>query len=331
MPNTVNRFLNIPNTGDLVGAWGTTAVNNNFSLIDGALGGVVSISLSVATTFTLTIATSATFTPGTGPSQSDNALIKFSGTLTGNAICKFTMPGYYIVQNNCGSAMSFSIKLSPSSGGGKSIGAPPGRKTHVFFDGTDMDYVDMPEVGAAMDLHTFTTAYPVWMNVCDVRPWLIKDGSVYNVSSYTALAQVLGSTFGGNGSSTFGVPDERARARIALDTLSINTGTYAGRLTNAGSGVIGTTMGASGGSEFMPNHAHTATVTDPGHRHNYTTSITGLAAAAGGGVALNLSGETTFTTSSDTTGITAAVNATGSGSSGNVMPVVVSFLPLIKT
>src|SRR5260221_2902228 len=267
MPHTVNRYLNVPLTGDLPGAWGTSSINPNMSSIDGSFGGFVTISLSSATTFALSLPAGASFTPGAGPSQSENSLIKFSGTLTGNAVVQFTMPGFYIIHNTCGSAASFYIQLSPALGGGNSIGAPPGRKAHVFFDGTDMDYVDMPEVGAALDLHQSTGALPVWMTACSVRPYLIKDGSVFSNSSYTALAQFLGSTFGGNGITTFGVPDERARARIALDTLSLNTGTYAGRLTVAGSNLNGTTMGAAGGSEFMQTHAHTATLVDPGHIH----------------------------------------------------------------
>ena len=331
MPNTVNRFLSVPNTGDLPGAWGTSALNPNFQAIDGALGGFASLSLGAATTITLSVATGASFTPGSGPTQSDNALLKFTGTLTGNNIVKFTMPGYYIVHNNCGSAASFYIQLSPSSGTGNSIGAPPGRKCHVFFDGTDMDYVDMPEVGSALDLHINTTGLPPWMNACTIKPYLIKDGSVYNVSSYTALAQQLGSTFGGNGATTFGVPDERNRARVGLDTLSVSTGTYASRLTVAGSNVNGTTMGASGGSELMQQHTHT--VTDPGHIHPLDVPNNTIQNnAVSGSFSLAATGTkqaSTISVVSATTNIT--INNAGTGSSGNVMPVIVSFLPLIKT
>ena len=335
-------IYNTPNTGDLPGAWGTSAINPNMASLDGTLGGFQTISLSSATTFALTLPAGASFTPGAGPSQSENALIKFTGQLTGNAVVQFNMPGYYIVHNNCGSAASFYIQLAPSSGPGNIIAAPPGRKCHVFFDGTDMDYVDMPEVGAALDLHQSTTALPAWMNACTVKPYLVKDGSVYNASAYTALAQNLGSTFGGNGISTFGVPDERGRMRAALDTLSVNTGTYAGRLTLAGSGVNGTTMGAIGGSEFLQSHAHTATITDPGHAHEHSTVAaqmpvegstigvgSGIGCVAdpfGGGKVANIG-----LTDSTTTLITAAVNGTGSGSGQNVPPTVVSFIALIKT
>lgn len=334
MPNTVNLYLNVPNTGDLPGAWGTTAINANMSALDGKLGGAATISLSSATTFALSLPAGAAtgLTPSAGPTQSQNALLKFTGTLSGNAVVQFTMPGTYIVHNAC-TVSTFSIALAPSSGTGNTIGAPPGRKQTVFFDGTDMDYVDSPPVGSALDLHGATTL-PAWMTVCTVRPYLIKDGSTYSSSIYPALAAQLGSTFGGNGASTFGVPDERARARIGLDTASVATGTFAARLTTAICGFNGTTMGASGGSQSLQSHAHTATVTDSGHSHLEYSSSGGGAAAGIAASGNNISGAGTLstnTTGTSTTGITVAVNGTGSGSSGNVMPAIVSFLPLIKT
>ena len=334
MSFTVNKYYNTPSTGSYSGAWGTTVVNTNMASLDGVLGGFSTIALSSATTIALSVPAGAAtgLTPGAGPTQSENALIKFTGTLTGTAVIQFTMPGFYIVHNLCGSATVYPIKLSPVSGGGNSIAAPPGRKAHIFYDGTDVDYVDMPEVGSALDLHGVATT-PVWMQACSVRPYLVKDGSIYNASAYTALAALLGSTYGGNGVSTFGVPDERARARIALDTLSVATGTYAGRLTAAGSGVNGTTLGAAGGSEFLQTHTHT--VTDPGHVHaihgssqNIINNVSVTAPQASGWTS---SGGTLFGYTDSTTAGISATNSTGSGSSQNVMPVIVSFLPLIKT
>lgn len=324
MPFTVNRCLDVPNTGDLPNAWGTTAINPNMQAIDGALGGKLSLSLGAATTITLAVGAGSTFTPGAGPNQSDNALIRFSGTLSGNAIIKFTMPGFYIVHNACGSASVFSVKLSPSSGGGNSIGAPPGRKIHVFFDGTDMDYVNMPEVGSALDLSQNTTAVPVWMTACSVLPYLVKDGSVYSFSTYPALGQYLGSTFGGNGVSTFGVPDEMARVRVGVD----KTGT--GRITSGVSGVNAASMGAAGGDQSMQNHAHGANVNDPTHAHNYQIASNPQSKPSSGGTA-PFTSTSTAQTDFQSTGITVDISDSGDGGSQNVMPCIVSCLPLIKT
>ncbi len=326
-PNTTNIALVVPNTGDLVGAWGTSALNLNFSAIDGMLGGAVTIGLAAATTIALTLP-SGSITPGAGPVQSQNALIKFTGTLTGNANITLGMPGRYVFHNSC-VVGAFYVKVL-SSGAGNACGLPPGQKVTLFNDGTNIDFVDTMPVGAAFDLHG-ATALPAWMTACTVSPYLIKDGTVYNTATYPALGAMLGSTFGGNGSSTFGVPDERARARIAYDNDST------GRLTTGVSGVNGGTMGSSGGNQNMQQHLHTLSVsiTDPGHIHPQMNPNFKPASGAGGGTGgtqeVLTSGS--WPTASATTSITASGTAanTGSGSSQNVQPCIVSFLPLVKT
>jgi microcystin-dependent protein len=323
-PLTVNKNYTAANTGDLSGAWGTAALNANFVSLDGMLGGFATISLSSATTRSLgTTVGGGSVTPGAGPSESANSLIKFTGTLTGNAVIQFTYPGFYIIDNRC-TVGSFYVQLAPVSGGGKAIGAPPGEKCHVFFDGTDLDYVDLGRVGEALDLHG-VSAIPAWMGsaCCSTMPYLIKDGSTYNIASYTALGNMLGSTFGGNGVTTFAVPDERSRFRLAVDTSTT------GRVTNAISGVTGTTMGSSGGSQSMQSHNHTATVTDPGHNHNLPDASAVFAGSNAFPMGTSLGSTNKSGTAS--TGITVAVNGTGSGGSQNMPPCIVSFLPLVKT
>ncbi len=325
-PNTTNIALIVPNTGDLPGAWGTSALNPNFSALDGILGGVANISLGAATTIALTLP-SGSITPGAGPVQSQNALIKFSGTLTGNANITLGMPGRYVFHNQC-TVGTFYVKVQ-SSGAGTACGLPPGQKVTLFHDGSNIDFVDTMPVGAAFDLHG-ATAVPAWMTACTVQPYLVKDGTVYNVTTYPALGAALGSTFGGNGSSTFGVPDERARMRVAFDTGATN------RLTTAVSGVNGATMGSAGGDQNSQQHTHTLSVsiTDPGHHH--LNSAGDNSWVAGNHGALNGGPVTvgnSVTMQNATTGITASGTATnaGSGASQNVPPAIVSFLALIKT
>lgn len=321
-PVTTNRTLIIPNTSDLPGAWGTAALNPNFQSIDTLFGGVTTISLSATTTILLSVPATTGVWPGGNPSQSMQALIKFTGAQTGSATIQFTLPGFYIVDNRC-TGTTF-VKLSPAVGVGSSICAPPGQKVHVFYDGTDMDYVDLPTPGSALDLHTNTTTLPPWMTACSVSPYLVKDGSVYTSSIYPALAQLLGSTYGGNGITTFGVPDERARARIGVDTIQAASGATAARVTFAIAGFTGSLLGAAGGDQRMQSHVHG--ITDPGHVHVLSPgSYLGVVTA--GSNALNSAGS--INTQSATTNIT--INNTGTGSSQNMPPSIVSFLPLIKS
>lgn len=320
-PVTPNRSLIAPNTGDLPGAWGTSALNPNWQTLDAMFGGTTTISLAGATTILLTVPATTGVWPGS-LSQSVNSIIYFTGAQTGNAVIQFTLPGFYIVHNQC-TGTSY-VQLAPSAGLGNKIGAPPGKKCHVFFDGTNMDYVNMPDPGTAYDLHTNTTSLPPWMLACTVAPYLIKDGTVYTSSVYPALAQLLGSTFGGNGITTFGVPDERNRFR-----LPVASGTDPSRVTQAISGVNGTTFGATGGDQRLQSHTHTAT--DGGHTHGGGTSGLNFNGNASGypSVGADIVHGTSGTTAIGTASITNS--ATGSGSSQNMPPTIVSFLPLVKT
>jgi microcystin-dependent protein len=46
--------------------------------------------------------------------------------------------------------------------------------------------------------------------------WALCDGSLLPISQYTALFQLLGTTFGGDGVSNFGLPDLRGRAALGM-------------------------------------------------------------------------------------------------------------------
>lgn len=77
--------------------------------------------------------------------------------------------------------------------------------------------------------------------------WLLCDGSLKAVSNYGDLFAVIAYTYGtGSGGTQFRVPDMRGRVPIGLDNMG---GTTAGRITAAGCGITGTTMGAAGGEE----------------------------------------------------------------------------------
>ena len=205
-PVTPNIGLIVPNTGDLVGAWGTAAVNPNMSALDGLFGGAVTLSLSGATTITLSAST-AVLTPGSGPFQQNNACIFLTGTQSGNDILRFTQPGRYVVHNLIPQLQTgHYVQLAPASGGGTTVGAPPGQKVTVFYDGTNVDYIDGPPVGSVLGFAGQANTGPAWWGACSQKPWLLCDGSVYNISAYPALGNLLAGEYGGDGVTTFGVP-----------------------------------------------------------------------------------------------------------------------------
>ena len=105
-PQTVNGGLIVPNTGDLVGTWGSAALNPDFVAIDGFLCGVQTVSVS-SSPVTLTSPSGFTPTPGGGPTQSQNAILRITGSLGSNVQITLPLPGYMIVENLTGASLSW--------------------------------------------------------------------------------------------------------------------------------------------------------------------------------------------------------------------------------
>ncbi len=143
--------------------------------------------------------------------------------------------------------------------------------------------------------------------------WLLCDGSAVSRTTYAALFDVVGTTYGiGNGSSTFNVPDLRGKAAIGVGTGAVG----AVPLTNR---VLGSEGGAEGhilGANEMPSHNHS--VSDPGHTHPY--NVPDISPNGNNGTGTNIdAGDVTLgqTTSSAVTGI--SIGSTGSGARHNNM------------
>lgn len=78
--------------------------------------------------------------------------------------------------------------------------------------------------------------------------WLACDGSLVAIAQYEVLFSLIGSTFGGDGSNTFGLPDLRGRVPVAQ---------------GSGPGLTPRTTGEPGGEEAhvlinteLPSHSH---------------------------------------------------------------------------
>ncbi len=98
------------------------------------------------------------------------------------------------------------------------------------------------------------------------RGWALCDGQLLPISSHSALFSILGTTYGGDGRTTFGLPDLRGR--------------YAMHAGN-GPGLSGRNLGAKSGTETntlnvtqIPSHNHTAAITDPAVTVNVGASTT---------------------------------------------------------
>jgi microcystin-dependent protein len=232
-PTTVNVGLIVPNTGDLVGVWGSNAINPDLLALDGFLGGFQIVSASNAPII-LTSPSGFTPTPSGGPTQAQNLVLSCVGTLTADVRVTLPIPGSYIVENL--TTGNFVLSFA-AAGSGRVVAVDQGEEVRIYNNGTNVRFVNLGRVGHT-EIWAGLSAMPAWVGACTVPPYLLCDGAIYNFSTYPYLGKRLGSTFGGNGGTTFGVPDLRGRMAVPYD----GTGT---RITAAGCGLNGQTLGAT--------------------------------------------------------------------------------------
>lgn len=86
------------------------------------------------------------------------------------------------------------------------------------------------------------------------RGWAFCDGQLMSIAQYSALFSILGTTYGGDGRTTFALPDLRGRAPIHM---------------GHGPGLTQRSFGSQSGSETttlnvtnMPSHTHGASFTE---------------------------------------------------------------------
>jgi microcystin-dependent protein len=85
------------------------------------------------------------------------------------------------------------------------------------------------------------------------RGYALCQGQLLSIAQNTALFSILGTTYGGNGQTTFGLPDLRGRAPIGQGAGPNLSPVVLGELAGTQSATLLVTN--------MPAHTHTATVT----------------------------------------------------------------------
>lgn len=151
--------------------------------------------------------------------------------------------------------------------------------------------------------------------------WLACGGQAVSRTTYAALFLAIGTLYGaGDGLTTFNVPDLRGRTIFGKDNLG---GSAANRLTTAGGGVDGVTLGAVGGGQNVTLAAENI----PSHEHQeqYSTASGALPATvkvgAGGASSNGIAGQST---ASVTVGNLNTLTAGSSGAHKNIPPAMVT-------
>lgn len=136
------------------------------------------------------------------------------------------------------------------------------------------------------------------------RDWRQCNGQLLSISSYSALFALLGTTYGGNGTTNFALPDLRGRAPIGI---------------GSGPGLTPRVQGEVGGSEST-----TLTVSNlPSHTHTLNAKTGVGSQAAPGGNTLTASDQRNSQYSSaaaDTTMSASSIGNSGSGVAFTKMP-----------
>jgi hypothetical protein len=137
---TTNKNIEKPGYNDYAAnptGW-SGPINADWDIIDRGFGGVLPKSTTGLTPVNLNI------------TETQNLILIISGTLSANAVV--TLPlntastgivaGQWIVKNS--TTGSFTVTISPVSGGGTSIAIPQNETVSIFSDGTNVAFADNP-------------------------------------------------------------------------------------------------------------------------------------------------------------------------------------------
>ncbi len=149
------------------------------------------------------------------------------------------------------------------------------------------------------------------------RGWALCNGQLLPINQNQALFSILGTTYGGNGITSFALPD--LRGKLAMDEGNgHNQGETSGSTTHT------LTLGE------MPSHTHATT---PTITHNANSAAGNLSSPVGNYFAKNVARGNEFSSESNTTGTSIALptntigNVGGTQSHSNIAPyTIVNFI-----
>lgn len=177
-------------------------------------------------------------------------------------------------------------------------------RNSLDVDQWTVDPFEVPDPAAAPAAQAVPTGgLMMWGTAAAPTGYLMCDGSAVSRATFAALFAVIGATFGGgDGVTTFNVPD--MRGRFPLGTATAGTGS-----------VLGGTGGAIDHTHTGPSHTHDLLVERDGWGFvQNTPAVTGrlrTGDAAGGGneaTAAQATGDRTFTSLAGGTGVTGTGN-----------------------
>lgn len=255
MPQTTYKGYEVQSTGSNSGTWGTVLNDNMITYVDYNIGRPTTLSLASTTPVALTA------------DEARSGMLIFTGGLLANIAVTTTALGAFWVENRT----SGNFYVSLSNGVGNAMLVPQGTGRQVWSDATyGVRALNLPPPGTFMDLGGETPHPSLLATTSLVGEYLLCDGSSFLTTGVTAnLYAAIGTSWGAGPL----LPDLRGRARFGKNNMG---GSDAGRITLAGSGINGNTVGAVGGAQNVTLGDTNMPASYGSHAHgsNYTTSTT---------------------------------------------------------
>ena len=141
------------------------------------------------------------------------------------------------------------------------------------------------------------------------RGYAFCQGQIMSIAQNTALFSLLGTTYGGNGQTTFGLPDLRGRAPVGTGQGPGLAGIILGELAGAPSTTLAVTN--------MPAHTHAVT----GTASQPSSSAAGNADSPNGGIPAGSATDENYTAAASANGALAPAPITATaGPAGGSQP-----------
>tara|TARA_R100000008_G_scaffold86495_1_gene79856 strand:- start:11 stop:766 length:756 start_codon:yes stop_codon:yes gene_type:complete len=139
-------------TGENAGTWGTKT-NTNLNIIQQAASGYHSQSIAGGAQTTALLITDGDSTSATDSltNAARNAIIEFTGTITGNQIV--TIPNgtekFYLIKNSTSGAFTVQVKGASDSGSGTTFAATAKDTKLIYINGQDVTNVELGSGGTS--------------------------------------------------------------------------------------------------------------------------------------------------------------------------------------
>jgi len=266
-------------TGENSGTWGDKT-NTNLNLIQQAIAGYEEVSIAGGAQTTALAMTDGAL------SNARNAVIKFTGTITGNQIVTITdgIEKVYIMEN--GTTGAFTVQVKTVSGSGVTFATDDKGTKILFSNGTDIVEVPITPADGTITTAKLANAAVQTTKISDNAVTTAKISNA-NVTSAKIADNAITTTKISNLNVTTAKIADDAITPDKLSNTAVTAGSYTlasitvdaqGRLTSASSGAAGGAEGYSLTEFRRGSDSFTYSATDTS-----ATKASGLISGGGGG------------------------------------------------